>query len=194
MNRVSIKYTPNPNSVQFLVEYEWISVYWECQDKETAQKSPLTKDLWSLSGVLYLLVGKNFIIINKSHEADWTILIPLIMEKLSNFLFSNKYIFPISQLEVEKCIKDYQRFTESKNFSDFESRLDAFLDEKIRPALRLHGGGLHLVKFDSQSGVVFLKLIGACVNCPNASLTVTHGIKNVLQIYFNTVKDVQLVD
>ena len=48
-------------------------------------------------------------------------------------------------------------------------RIEAVLDEKVRPALRAHGGEIaadHL-----EDGVLDVKLLGQCAGCPSADLT-----------------------
>ena len=48
-------------------------------------------------------------------------------------------------------------------------RIEAVLDEKVRPALRAHGGEIaadHL-----EDGVLYVKLLGQCAGCPSADLT-----------------------
>ena len=48
-------------------------------------------------------------------------------------------------------------------------RIEAVLDEKVRPALRAHGGEIaadHL-----EDGVLYVKLLGQCAGCPSSDLT-----------------------
>jgi Fe-S cluster biogenesis protein NfuA len=50
--------------------------------------------------------------------------------------------------------------------------------DKIRPYLENDGGNVEFRKF--ENGVVYVSLIGACSNCPMASLTLKEGIENAL--------------
>lgn len=48
-------------------------------------------------------------------------------------------------------------------------RIEAVLDEKVRPSLRAHGGE---IKIDHlEDGVLYVKLLGQCAGCPSADLT-----------------------
>ena len=60
--------------------------------------------------------------------------------------------------------------------------------EQIRPALLADGGDVQLV--DVNEGVVTVKLAGACVGCPMATMTLQHGIERVLKEQVPEVKEV----
>ena len=59
---------------------------------------------------------------------------------------------------------------------------------QIRPALQSDGGDVELV--DVNEGVVRLKLKGACAGCPMATMTLRHGIEQVLKEKVPEVKEV----
>jgi len=46
--------------------------------------------------------------------------------------------------------------------------VEKVLNEKIRPALRMDGGNIELVKVDENK--VFVKLMGACGGCPGGNI------------------------
>ena len=48
-------------------------------------------------------------------------------------------------------------------------RIEAVLDEKVRPALRSHGGELEIDRLEGR--VLYIKLLGQCAGCPSADLT-----------------------
>ena len=48
-------------------------------------------------------------------------------------------------------------------------RVEAVLDEKVRPALRAHGGEIAVERL--EDGVLYVKLLGQCAGCPPADLT-----------------------
>ena len=48
-------------------------------------------------------------------------------------------------------------------------RIEAVLNEKVRPSLRAHGGGLEIDHL--EDGVLYIKLLGQCAGCPSADLT-----------------------
>ncbi len=48
-------------------------------------------------------------------------------------------------------------------------RIEAVLDEKVRPAMRAHGGEIQVDHLENQ--VLYVKLLGHCAGCPSADLT-----------------------
>ena len=48
-------------------------------------------------------------------------------------------------------------------------RVEAVLDEKVRPSLRAHGGEIQVDHLEDK--VLYVKLMGQCAGCPSADLT-----------------------
>ena len=48
-------------------------------------------------------------------------------------------------------------------------RIEAVLDEKVRPTLRSHGGEIEVDRLEDK--VLYVKLLGQCAGCPSADLT-----------------------
>lgn len=53
--------------------------------------------------------------------------------------------------------------------------------EFIRPALQNDGGDIELVDVDEGSGVVTVRLVGACGGCPMSQMTLKAGVERVLK-------------
>jgi len=62
---------------------------------------------------------------------------------------------------------------------------------QVRPALQADGGDVELV--DVKEGVVMLRLTGACVGCPMATMTLRQGIERGLKEEVPEVKEVVAV-
>jgi Fe-S cluster biogenesis protein NfuA len=60
------------------------------------------------------------------------------------------------------------------------ARVEAVLDEAVRPGLRADGGDVEVVGID-EDRVVQVRLKGACQGCPSATMTLTFGIEAVLK-------------
>lgn len=50
--------------------------------------------------------------------------------------------------------------------------------EKVRPYLQNDGGDVEFRRY--ENGVVYVKLVGACSNCPMAQMTLQDGIENAI--------------
>jgi len=63
--------------------------------------------------------------------------------------------------------------------NDLTRRVEKALD-MIRPALRMDGGNIELVEV-TPDGVVRVRLQGACVGCPSATITLRAGVEATLK-------------
>lgn len=62
---------------------------------------------------------------------------------------------------------------------DFHREVERLLG-LIRPAVQEDGGDIELVSAE-PSGLVRIRLLGACVGCPSSSQTLHHGIERTLR-------------
>jgi Fe-S cluster biogenesis protein NfuA len=60
----------------------------------------------------------------------------------------------------------------------------------VRPALIADGGNIELVDVDEATGVVKVKLVGACGSCPMSQMTLRMGVERVLREQVPAVKEV----
>ena len=64
-----------------------------------------------------------------------------------------------------------------KNKEEVIKKIKAVI-EKLRPYLQNDGGDVLFKRF--ENGVVYVKLVGACSNCPMATMTLQEGIETAL--------------
>jgi Fe-S cluster biogenesis protein NfuA len=65
-----------------------------------------------------------------------------------------------------------------------------FVLQKIRKNIQAHGGDVELVGIEESSGIVKVRLTGACASCPMAMLTLQMGIEKELKKEVPEVKKV----
>lgn len=53
--------------------------------------------------------------------------------------------------------------------------------EAIRPAVQADKGDIFLRSVDTETGVVEVELVGACVSCPASTLTLKAGVERILK-------------
>ncbi|KAA0232820.1 MAG: Fe/S biogenesis protein NfuA [Acidimicrobiales bacterium] len=66
--------------------------------------------------------------------------------------------------------------------------------DAIRPAIQVDGGDIELVGVDEDSGVVEVRLVGACVSCPASTQTLKAGIERIMKDRVEGVTEVVNVD
>ncbi|MDD5289723.1 MAG: NifU family protein [Patescibacteria group bacterium] len=62
--------------------------------------------------------------------------------------------------------------------------------EAIRPHLQMDGGDVEFVEFDEATGVLKLKLTGACIGCPMSQMTLQDGVGRAIKEKVPEVKEV----
>ena len=65
--------------------------------------------------------------------------------------------------------------------------------ESIRPALKADGGDIEFLRFIEEGGVVELRLLGACEDCPISMMTLKEGIERRLKSGVPGSREVQVV-
>ena len=65
--------------------------------------------------------------------------------------------------------------------------------DSIRPAIQADGGDVELLDFDDESGLVRVRLMGACESCPISMMTLKEGIEKRLRQSVPGVEEVMAV-
>jgi Fe-S cluster biogenesis protein NfuA len=69
----------------------------------------------------------------------------------------------------------------------------AALLQKVRPMLQADGGDVEFVDFDEKTGIVKVRLQGACGSCPMATVTLKNGIEKYLKEAMPQITSVERV-
>lgn len=71
-----------------------------------------------------------------------------------------------------------------------QQRIEAVLEEQVRPFLQSHGGEVTLM--DYQDGVLTVELLGSCAGCPSADLSTKSLIEDAVRQAVPEVHAVEL--
>jgi Fe-S cluster biogenesis protein NfuA len=63
--------------------------------------------------------------------------------------------------------------------------------DHIRPALRSDGGDVEFIDFDESEGVLQLRFLGACGECPISEVTLRQGIERRILTAVPAVREVR---
>lgn len=69
--------------------------------------------------------------------------------------------------------------------------IEQFLNKNVRPYLASHNGNIEIVEF--KEGILEVKLLGSCVNCPAAKETLNNRVIKLLEEEFSEIKDIKIV-
>ena len=177
---VQSEFTPNPNSIKFLPG-KTVSKSGSFEvTKKDETNNELIKNLFSVSGVESIFLGKDFISVNKQDNVEWEEIKHIIISLINDFYSTGK------EYVVEKNLNE-----SSENLEEIEMRIIKILDQKIRPAVARDGGDIKFKEF--KDGVVKVQLQGSCSGCPSSTMTLKQGVQNLLCHYIPEVKQVEAI-
>jgi Fe-S cluster biogenesis protein NfuA len=180
--------TPNPQTLKFLPGREVMgeSAVADFPDRDSAQRSPLAGALFEIPDVARVFFGSDFISVTKSGE-DWQHLKPAILGAIMDHFTRGLPLIEGTHEEAD----DSTSFGEGD--PEIVAQIRELLDTRVRPAVANDGGDIIFKGFDGGSGIVFLHLRGSCAGCPSSTLTLKHGIENMLRHYIPEVTAVEAV-
>jgi Fe/S biogenesis protein NfuA len=71
------------------------------------------------------------------------------------------------------------------------AKIERVLDERVRPALASHRGDIQVESF--EDGILRVRLLGECSNCPSALDTTEELVEGELKAALPQIKQVSLV-
>jgi len=156
----------------------------EFTDAKSAAKTPLAKALFKLEGVTRVFFGRDFVTVNKDADTSWTVLRAGVIETLMDFYGSKKPLFA-DETENQNGMQILP------GDSDLVQMIKEILETRIRPAIQQDGGDITYMGF--ESGVVLLKMQGACSGCSSSAITLKNGIERMLKHWIPEVTGVVAV-
>lgn len=163
---------------------------------EAQHRSPLATKLYKINGVKSIMIGNDFITVNKidnslsnNPELDWAHLKPQIQSTIINHAEQKEPFL------LKEWLEDYQRELDAINEDDDDVvfEIKELLNTRIRPALQDDGGDIHFRSFDYSTGTVYVKLKGACKSCSLSEDTLKSGVESMLKHYIPEVEEVRAV-
>ncbi|XP_027166664.1 nifU-like protein 4, mitochondrial, partial [Coffea eugenioides] len=178
--------TPNPLSLMFFPGkpvMEGGSA--DFPNARAAMNSPLAKALFGIDGITRVFFGSDFVTVTKSEDASWEFLKPEIFAAIMDFSTSGK------PLIMDSNSLDSTDTAIHEDDSETVAMIKELLETRIRPAVQDDGGDIEYRGFVPETGIVRLKMQGACSGCPSSSVTLKSGIENMLMHYVPEVKGVE---
>ncbi|KAM6584248.1 hypothetical protein CsatB_011250 [Cannabis sativa] len=178
--------TPNPSSLMFYPGKPVMEVgSADFPNARAALNSPLAKALYGIDGITRVFYGSDFVTVTKSEDTSWNLLKPQIFAAIMDFYSSGQPLFLDSQTAAAKDTAIHE------DDSETVAMIKELLETRIRPAVQDDGGDIEYRGFDIDTGIVKLRMQGACSGCPSSSVTLKSGIENMLMHYVPEVKGVE---
>ncbi|GMG20739.1 unnamed protein product [Ambrosiozyma monospora] len=164
---------------------------------EATHKSPLASELFKLNGVLSLMIGPDFVTVNKvdtslsnNPELEWNHLANKVINVICDSV-DNKKLPVLNEAYKQEL---YESLDEPQDTDDdITYEIKELISTRIRPALQDDGGDIHFRSFDEETGTVYIKLQGACKSCSLSEDTLKNGIESMLKHYVEEVEEVKAI-
>ncbi|KAJ1982818.1 hypothetical protein H4R34_001586 [Dimargaris verticillata] len=185
--------TPNEDSLKFMPGVAVLPQgrgTMEFLSFQSAKASPLAKALLMIDGVTGVFFGPDFITVTKDQDTPWQLLKPDIYGAIMDFYSSGQSIV-LNEQDIPASPADTQILPDD---SEVVQMIKELLDTRIRPAIQEDGGDIEYVGFNPDTGVVQLRLRGACRTCSSSTVTLKNGIENMLMHYIPEVTTVEQVE
>jgi Fe-S cluster biogenesis protein NfuA len=175
--------TPNPATLKFLpgrpVMDRGTANF---ADSSEAGNSPLAQSLFATEGVLGVFLGSDFITVSKAQTKEWDVMKPLILGAIMEHFQSGRPVVEGADDEAASTGEE----------GGVVGQIIELIDTRVRPAVAQDGGDIVFKGF--EDGIVYLHMQGACAGCPSSTMTLKHGIENMLRYYVPEVQEVRAVE
>lgn len=177
--------TPNPNVLKFLPGrdvapagvQEFLSI-------DAATASPLAEALFRLEGVTGVFFGADYVSVTRHPDFDWAAIKAPVLAAVMDHFVSGAPLMRGEAPDAEGHAADD---------SEVVLEIKALLDSRVRPAVAQDGGDILFDAFDPDTGVLSLRMRGACAGCPSSSATLKAGVEQMMKHYVPEVTRVEQV-
>lgn len=182
-----IQGTPNPNALKFVLNVPVKSTgNVTYKSKGECGLNPLAGNIFDVHpAVAEVYFFDNYITVTQDGSADWDDL----EEDIRKVILDNAARHD-PDFQVDAPQESAPVF--ASNDDPDVARINAILDETVRPALQMDGGDIQIVEY--KDGILKVFYQGACGSCPSASMGTMMAIENLLRDQFNPDVTVQMAD
>lgn len=184
--------TPNPDTIKFLPGQPVAGTLgpFDFADVESARASLLARALFQVDGVERVFLGDEFVSISKAPEREWKHIKPMVLAAIMDHYMAGLPVVEESLVDAGAAADDtvYEGDT-----AEIVEEIRELIDTRVRPAVAQDGGDIIFHRFEPETGIVHLSMRGACAGCPSSTMTLKHGIENMLKAYVPEVTAVEAV-
>jgi Fe-S cluster biogenesis protein NfuA len=176
--------TPNPDARKFLPHVRLTDGAARAFDKAgfDPPNSPLAARLFALGSIRHVLIAEDFVTVTREASGEsWDTLRIRVVAEIADHLADG--LPAVATGEAGPPAEEGQ----------VEAEIRQVLGLYVRPGVARDGGDVVFDHFDAASGVLWIRMKGACGGCPSARLTLKSGIENIVRRYVPEVARVEEV-
>ena len=178
---IQVDDTPNPESKKFIPGVEVLPEDNIVISKSDIGKSPLADSILEIDGIVSVFLATDFISVTKDSSESWEYLQPVVLAGIMDHFVSGLPV--LNEQGADKA--------EIEEKDPVKLKIMELIETHVRPAVAQDGGDI--IFRDFYDGTVYLELRGACSGCPSSTITLKHGIENMLKHYLPEVQAVEQI-
>ena len=169
-----IEGTPNPNAMKFILKepLTW-GITHSYDNAAQAQDDPLAAALFDVEHVTNVFYVDHWITVTQDGGADWQDLMRKLAEPIRAAPAADQQSSRLTSAAAagmgEMSPEDQERM----------AKINALLDDQVRPYLQGDGGDLHVLGLEGNTLKVHYQ--GACGSCPSSISGTLTGIENLVK-------------
>lgn len=177
--------TPNPEALKFipharLTDGDTFSFE---RDGFDAARSALAVRLFELEGVRRVFIAPDFLTISREPGGPgWDRLRPQAITALADHLVSGEAAVAEAGDEAARAGEDVD---------EVEEDIRQVLGLLVGPGVASHGGEVLFDRFDAGTGVLWIRMRGACGGCPSSRLTLKASVERLVRSHVPEVLRVE---
>lgn len=176
MKVTSIQPTPNPNAFKFLVDRPLAKPGQSLaySKPEQARQDVLAQGMFAIPGIETLFFCDNFVTASMTPQADWRSVAEQVTRLLESHIMDEEQPPPPDHGDEDPLAK-----LPKGGDPEVLAKINALLDDRVRPALAGDGGGLQVMGLEGKT--LFIRYQGACGSCPSSTTGTLMAIQRLLQ-------------
>lgn len=171
-----IEGTPNPNAMKFILKepLTW-GITRSYDNAAQAGDDPLASALFAVEHVTNVFYVDHWITVTQDGQADWQELLRKVAEPIRQA--------PAADAQTAQHAAAARDFADNSHLSPADrerlDKINALLDEQVRPYLQGDGGDLYVLGLEGNTLQVHYQ--GACGSCPSSLSGTLAGIENLVR-------------
>ncbi|CAG9319552.1 unnamed protein product [Blepharisma stoltei] len=93
---------------------------------------------------------------------------------------------------ADKKVEESEEYEPYDN-SETVQVIKEIIEGRVRPYVKEDGGDIRYMGFNKETGILRLKMLGSCADCPSQDDTLKEGIEKMMMFYLPEVKRVEAV-
>ena len=181
--------TPNPDAMKFVPHVQLTdgAAFAFTRADFDPRQSPLAERLFALTDVAAVYVTPAFVTVTRSSTArPWPALRIDAIAAIADHLESGAAAI------AHDAVGDVAPSPPTTaTDEEIEAEIRSVLHVWVRPGVARDGGDILLDRFDARTGVLWIRMQGACGGCPSSRLTLKAGVERIVRRYVPEVLSVE---